>query len=264
MNEQDHTALETVRKDLGNWRTFRRMIRLPGRVPVGLIYAVTVILGALLLGKLLLLNHTMEIAVLQVLLLVGVALVDQPVMLGMWLYVVLAFICLLIVSVILYWWRRRQIDRLYRDWVDGTNTVDVVYLEPLVDDLVLVYTAKTVPTAVLPVALAREADEINTSRLAFRLNWQRTLQSISARQFISRDDILARVISVTRPFGAVAPVDVTTSNVQHYVGLMNVAGGQVTLAVGIQWHNRTVFFKAHRHVKMARLVVKAAEGRTNV
>ena len=77
-------------------------------------------------------------------------------------------------------------------------------------------------------------------------------------------DILARVISVTRPFGAVAPVDVTTSNVQHYVGLMNVAGGQVTLAVGIQWHNRTVFFKAHRHVKMARLVVKAAEGRTNV
>ncbi|WP_156302094.1 hypothetical protein [Lacticaseibacillus pantheris] len=152
---------------------------------MGLIYVVTVILGALLLGKLLLLNHTMEVAVLQVLLLVGVALVDQPVMLGMWLYAVLAFICLLIVSVTLYWWRHRQIARLYRDWVDGTNTVDVVYLEPLVGDLVLVYTAKTVPTAVLPVALAREADEINTSRLAFRLNWQRTLQSISARQFIS-------------------------------------------------------------------------------
>lgn len=263
MNKQCREALEAVRKDLGNWRTFRRTIRLPGRGLVGLIYIMTLILGVLLLGKLLLLNHTMEVTILQVLLLIGVVLVDQPVMLGIWFYVVVAFIGLLATTMVLYWWRR-QLSQLYRNWLGGTNEVKTLYLEPLIGDLSLVYTAKSAPTAMLPVALAREADLIDDSRLAFRMSWQQTLQSISSGQLTSRDEILARVINVTRSFESVALVDITTNGVQHHVGLMAIADGQITLAMGIQWHHHILFFKPHRQLQLRRIATESVENRINI
>lgn len=223
MDEQSCQAVTTARKDLGSWRNFRRRIRFPGRILVGLVYVVALALGIFLL----------------------VCMIADYQSLGVWVYLAtLAFVGLSLTSVITYEWRRKQIVELYQEWAVGAQDVNVLYLELLTGDLSLVYTATNLPTAMLPVTLARQAETIDMSPFDFIQKWQRTVQTIVGRQFIGREEILNRILDVTRPFDSISPVYITTQRVQRRVALASIADGQIVIALGIKWHKRILFFRS--------------------
>lgn len=245
MNAEYTLTINAYKAELGDWHKFRRAVRLPHRKLVAALYVMTAGTAALLLVQAVALHQQGGIDLPQLLLLVGLALANQPYLLGGWLYVLITFALLLLASSIVGVRRYRTARRLYRGWIDGTNSVDTLYMEPLIDNLCVVYTAQSVPTAALPVMLARFAYAIqgndDCSQRAAN-EWQEVLQTAS-RQLITRQEMLAKVIQVTRPFGSVAPVDITTTTAQRQVRLLALPGGHTTVALGMQAGQRTVFFK---------------------